>query len=309
MKVLITGAGGFVGSHVARLLINRGVEVQAIVRKSSNLWRITDILSQLQIIECDLLDFQGLNKSLTTIQPELCIHLAWYAVPGKYLHAKENLDSLNASLNLASQMADIGCKKFVGIGTCFEYDFSYGYLSESSPIKPLTLYAASKIAACTVLEQLCRNTGMEFAWARLFYQYGPFEDEMRLVPAVISSLLKNEVVKTTKGEQIRDFLHIEDVASAIWSIASGNLSGIVNIGSGQPITVRDIVSQIATILDRLDLIDWGALPYRSKDPMFICANNQLLRENTNWIPKYTLNTGLKNTISWYRKNIWEHPTF
>jgi nucleoside-diphosphate-sugar epimerase len=247
-----------------------------------------------------LLDFESINGALAKIKPELCIHLAWYAVPGKYLNARENLDSLNASLNLASQLADLSCQRFVGMGTCFEYDFSYGYLSESSPTKPLTLYAATKVALCTVLEQLSQNTGMEVAWARLFYQYGPFEDERRLVPAVISSLLRDEVVKTTKGEQIRDFLHIADVASAIWSIVSSNLSGVINIGSGQPITVRDIVSQIASILDKSDLIDWGALPYRPNDPMFICANNQVLREGTDWTPKYNLNTGLQNTISWYR---------
>jgi len=303
MKVCVTGAGGFIGSHLTKLLVSLGCEVYTIVRESTDLWRIQDILTSLNILKCDLGDIKRVNAYLTEIEPELCIHLAWYAVPGKYLNGRENLESLNASLNLASHLADVGCKRFVGVGTCFEYDFSYGYLSESSPTKPLSLYAASKMALCTVLEQLSQNTGMEVAWARLFYQYGPLENERRLVPSVISSLLRGEVVKTTKGEQIRDFLHIKDVASAIWSIASSNLSGVVNIGSGQPTTVRDMITKITSILGTSHLVDWGALPYRLNDPMFVCANNQLLREGTDWKQKYDLCTGLEDTISWYQNNL------
>ena len=301
MKVLITGASGFIGSHVARLLVTEGCEVHAVIRESSNLWRIQDILESLHLLRCDLLAVEEVNAYLEKIKPELCIHLAWYAIPGKYLNAKENLDSLNASLNLASQLAEVGCKRFVGVGTCFEYDFSFGYFSESSPTKPLTLYAANKLALCTILEQFAKTTEMEIVWVRPFYQYGPMEDERRLVPAVILSLLRNEVVKTTKGEQIRDFLHIEDVASAIWAVSRSNLSGVVNIGSGNPVTVRDIVSQIGNILGKSDLIQLGALPYRPNDAMFICANNSLLRECTDWKPKYDLYSGLKDTISWYQE--------
>ena len=303
MKVCVTGAGGFIGSHLTKLLVSLGCEVHTIVRESTDLWRIQELIPSLNFLKCDLGDVKTVNTYLTEIKPELCIHLAWYAVPGKYLNGRENLESLNASLNLASHLADIGCKKFIGVGTCFEYDFSYGYLSESSPTKPLSLYAASKVALCTVLQQLSQNTGMEVAWARLFYQYGPLENERRLVPSVISSLLRGEVVKTTKGEQIRDFLHIQDVASAIWAIASSNLSGAVNIGSGQPITVRDIITQITSILGKSHLVDWGALPYRFNDPMFVCGNNQLLREGTDWKQKYDLYTGLEDTISWYQNNL------
>ena len=89
---------------------------------------------------------------------------------------------------------------------------------------------------------------MQVAWLRLFYQYGPFEHERRLMPTVIRALLHNQSVKITKGKQIRDFLHVEDVAAAIWTVARSDLSGPVNIGSGQPVAVRDIVTQIGLIL-------------------------------------------------------------
>lgn len=303
MKVLITGASGFVGSHVARLLVAEGCEVYALVRESSNRWRIRDILPSMYLRQSDLVAFENVNTYLQEIKPELCIHLAWYAVPGKYLNSQENLDSIQASINLLSQLAELGCKRFVGIGTCFEYDLSLGYLSESSLTKPITLYAATKVALSTILQQFAQITEMEVAWIRLFYQYGPMEDERRLIPGIISSLLRDEVVKTTKGEQIRDFLHIEDVASAIWAVAKSNVSGVVNVGSGQPVTVGQIALELGNLLGKPDLIHLGALPYRPNDPMFICANNELLRKKTDWTQKYNLTTGLKNTIEWYKVHL------
>ena len=300
MRVLLTGATGFIGSHLARLLVSEDCEVYAVVRESSDLWRISDVVPQLHLVRCDLLAFDKLNAHLEEIQPALCIHLAWYAVPGKYPTSLENLSLLNASLHLASRLASLGCKRFVGVGTCFEYDTSLGYLSETSLTRPRNLYAASKLALQVVLEQIADITGLEVAWLRLFYQYGPFEDGQRLVPSVICSLLRNQMVSVTKGEQIRDFLHVEDVATAIWAVAQSNVSGPVNIGSGQPVAVRDIVTKIGAILNRPELIALGALPYSASDPMFICANIHRLTENTTWVPRYDLEQGLHHTVEWWQ---------
>ena len=303
MKVFITGATGFIGSHVTRLLLSDGCEVHALVRESSDLWRINDVVPSLRLVRCDLLAFDALHAHLERIQPDVCIHLAWYAVPGKYLTSLENLSLLNASLHLASCLAGLGCQRFVGIGTCFEYDTRLGYLSETSPTRPRNLYAASKLALQVVLEQLANTTGMEVAWLRLFYQYGPFENERRLVPSVICSLLRDQVAKVTKGEQIRDFLHVEDVAAAIWAVAQSDLSGAVNIGSGKPVAVRDIVTQIGAILNRPELIAPGVLPYNPSDPLFICANNRRLTENTTWVPRRDLEQGLQHTIAWWQRHL------
>jgi nucleoside-diphosphate-sugar epimerase len=303
MKILLTGATGFIGSHLARLLVNQGDEVYALVRAGSNLWRIKDIEAQLHVVQGDLLALEQMSAALENIRPEVCIHAAWDVEPGRYLTALENLSMLSASLHLASKLADMGCQRFVGIGTCFEYDLSVGYLAEESLTKPQTLYAASKLALQMVTEQLANITGMSVVWLRLFYQYGPYENRQRLVPAVICSLLQNQVVKVTKGTQIRDFLHVEDVVEAIWAVTQSNLSGPVNIGSGQPVTVQNIVAQIGTILNRPELILWGALAYNPSDPMFICANNRRLIENTAWTPRYDLEQGLRQTVDWWQRNL------
>lgn len=300
MKILLTGAAGFIGSHVARLLVQTDCEVYALVRESSDLWRIKDITSRLHLVRADLAAHDNVKAELAKIRPDMCLHLAWYVVPCRYQAAYENMNLLTDSLHLASQLASLDCKRFVGVGTCFEYDIGSDYLSEISPVKPRTLYAASKLALYTVLEQLGKLTGMEVAWPRLFYLYGPFEPEQRLVPSVITSLLRNQVAKVTKGEQVRDSLHVEDIATAIWAVAQSNLTGPVNIGAGKPVTVREVIQKVAEIMDKPGLIEYGSLPYDPSDPMFVCADSHHLTENTDWVPKYDLEQGLRQTIEWWK---------
>ena len=298
MKVLVTGSTGFIGSQVLKLLVRQGHDVSAIVRPYSDRTRIGSLLADVELLEFDLdnLDREALKISDTNY--ELCIHLAWYAEPGLYLHASENIASLSATLNLAARLARAGCQRFIGIGSCFEYDLEAGYLSETSTLNPDSLYAACKTAAAVGLDQIGNESGMQTTWVRLFYQYGPFEDQRRLVPAVLNSMISGELTKTTSGEQLRDFLHVEDVASAICAVADSDLESVVNIGSGRPVRVRDIVEKIGEITGRNDLIQFGALPYRESDPMFVCANNRRLVENTDWKPKYDLESGLRHTAEW-----------
>jgi nucleoside-diphosphate-sugar epimerase len=299
MKLLITGIAGFIGSHVAKVALSRGWEVTGIVRDTTDLWRLKNIQGDLSLIRCELDNLTRLKDVLSGKSFDACIHCAWFATPGKYLSAIENITSLNSCLHLVEILAAQGCQRFVGVGSCFEYNCSWGYLSEETPTVPSSLYAAAKSAAQTALGPLGAKLGVKTAWARLFLQYGPEEDNRRLVPSVICSLLKGEPVKTTPGEQIRDFLHIYDVATALLEVTTNDLSGTVNIGSGHPVTVRRVVETIALQLGRPDLPQFGALDYRAGDPMFICANNTRLKSYTAWKPQYTLSAGLTQTIDWW----------
>ena len=302
MNVLLTGATGFLGAPLARLLVHLGCQVYAPVRPESNRWRIQDLLSapSLHLLDCDLLAPGQVADCLEKSQPEVCFHLAWYAQPGKYLTSPLNLQHLNASLNLAEQLVKNGCKRLVVAGTCAEYNTDLGYLSESSPTAPGTLYAASKLALNLTLVQLAPQLDLQVSWARIFYVYGPCEDERRFIPAVIGALLRGETTKLTPGMQVRDYLHIEDVASALWAIAQKGLTGIINIGSGVPVTNREVAIKIGNILGRPELVRFGDLPYRPGDPMFVCADTRRLREQTGWQPGYGVEEGLANTIDWWK---------
>ncbi len=300
MKVLVTGATGFIGCEVVRALARAGADVHALVRPDSpREGRLQGV--KLSRISGDVTRLEQVKDELSRLRPDLCVHLAWYVVPGEYLTSNKNLDMLAASTRLAECMADVGCKTFVGVGTNFEYDATTGYVSEESPLRPQSLYAASKVGLYHVLEALSAQRGFRHAWARIFYQYGPREDERRLVPAVILPQLRGEESRLTAGEQVRDFLHVEDVGEAIAQIALSDVRGAVNVGSGVPIRVRDLAKTIAELCGGRGKLALGALPYRSGDPMFVCANTDKLRKSTAFKPRYDLRDGLAHTIAWWQK--------
>ena len=203
--VLLTGATGFVGRQVLRALGDRNVLVRLLVREAKR--------SQLETLS-------GIEKIVTT--PDLfaevgswwanvcrgidtVIHVAWYAEPGKYLQSSKNLDCLIGTLQLAQAAAEAGVRRFVGIGTCFEYDLTGGMLSVETPLWPLTPYAGAKAAAFMALSQSLPQQGVEFAWCRLFYLHGEGENPRRLAPYLRVKLRAGEAAELTSGNQIRDY--------------------------------------------------------------------------------------------------------
>jgi len=284
MRIFLTGATGFIGSHVARELLRRGHEVHVSVRPSSNRVRLREIESRLTFHEGAM--------DAVPVDADVVVHLAWYAVPGKYLTAPENRDCLEASRRLLSKVP----RRAVFAGTCFEFELTEEPLGEDSPTKPATLYAECKDALRREVERR-----PDSAWVRFFYQYGPWEDPRRLVPAVINAQLKGEPSKVTPGLQRADYLHVEDVASAVCSVAESGLEGCVNIGSGEAPSVKEIVTKIAELGGRPDLIRWGAFPQREGEPMLIRADNATLR-STGWAPRYTLDSGLRQTFEWWKSS-------
>ena len=301
MRVFITGASGFIGSQLARLLVREGNEVYALLRTSSDTWRIQDLLPEMQVVEGDLLQPEGgWLEALKEIHPESCFHFAWYAEPGVFLSSPLNLRYLAASLRLAEGLAEAGCKQLTIAGSFSEYDQELGYLSENSAIKPNTQYGAAKAGLYQALSLWAPAAGIELLWPRIFSVYGPAEHEKRFVPAVILSTLRGEPTRLTPGEQMRDYLHVADAAEAVWAAAQSGMVGPVNVASGRPVMLRELALQLGELLGHPELIRLGDLPYRQGDPMFVCANTQRLREATAWCPKFDLRAGLRNTIDWWK---------
>ncbi len=300
MRILVTGAAGFIGSHVVRRLLSDGHEVGAVIRPATSARRLEGLASRLVVVPADLSDSDALHNGLRSWPPEACIHLAWYAVPGKYLEAKENLESLEASLRLIDLLADAGCRHVVMAGTCAEYNTDLGYLQEDGPTGPATLYAAAKLALSILAAARAVQLRMTLSWARLFYLYGPYEDERRLVPALIRAVLQGQPFPASSGRQIRDYLHVEDVAAGLCGLATGGPGGTFNVCSGDPVPVRDLMSTLGRILGREDLVHLGELSDREWDPPFICGDPRRLRNATGWAPQYGLEAGLRQTVEWWK---------
>lgn len=301
MTVLVTGATGFVGSQVVRQLVASGEDVAVIVRPGSLRRRLEGVIDRVQVLEADLADSAAIARLLEACKPDACIHAAWFAEPGKYLDSARNLDSLRSSFDFLERLANAGCLHLVGIGTCFEYQMQRTTLTEDSPVRPFTLYAAAKLAFYLVAAQRAAQLGMGLAWARLFYLYGPYEDERRVVPAAIKALSAGRAFAGTSGEQVRDYLHVEDVASGLCALSRHRLSGAFNVCSSEPVTIADLMRTLGELLGRPELIRLGALPNRERDPEYVCGDNHRLRTEAHWAPRYALRDGLAQTIEWWRK--------
>jgi nucleoside-diphosphate-sugar epimerase len=166
---------------------------------------------------------------------------------------------------------------------------------------PSTYYGSCKHYLQSIGEKYADKKGFDFAWGRIFYPYGPYEYPTRLVPSVIRALLKGETAQCTHGNQIRDFLHVADVADAFAAILDSEVTGIINIGSGKPVSIKELVMQIATLLGKEDDIQLGALPSREDEPQFIVADTSRLKTEVQWSQKYSLVEGIMDTISWWKK--------
>ena len=266
LLILLTGATGFVGRQVLQELAKRNCRVRVVVRQGKQ-----DRIPHLPAIEKVIATPDLWSESVAWCA-DVCrgvdcvIHVAWYAGPGKYLQSPKNLDCLAATLRLAQGATQVKIRRFVGIGTCFEYDLSAGHLSVQTPLRPSTPYAEAKAAAFTELSRLLPQRGVEFAWCRLFYLYGEGEDERRLVPYLRAKLRAGEPAELTSGERIRDYLDVRDAGRMIVDAALGTVQGPVNICSGIPTTIKQIAERIADEYGRRDLLRFGARPDNLVDP-------------------------------------------
>ncbi len=313
--MLLTGASGFIGRHVLPLLIGRGHEVHAITRSAPSRAATAGVIWH----ELDVLDAGGFSPLMERIRPERLLHLAWYAEHGLFWNSTENVRWTEASLALLRAFAAAGGRRAVLAGTCAEYDWSSlvtappGPATATAPIRncneydtplaPATLYGASKHAVRLVGERFAEQAALELAWGRVFFLYGPDEQPGRLVPAVVVSLLNGTPTPTSDGAQLRDFMHVEDVAAAFVALLDSGVTGSVNVASGEPVTVASVIERIATFTGSAELLQWGALERSGDDPARLVADVGRLREEVGFIPTIDLDAGLASTVDWWRERL------
>ncbi len=296
--VLVTGANGFIGLPLTIALAARGEEVHAISTQPA-----PPPVPNVRWYRIDLTAPGGeLEALMRRLRPARLVHLAWHSAPVRLWDAPENVLWVESSLRLVRAFIDGGGRRMLIAGTCAEYDWSAADrpLAEGrSPLAPATLYGVAKDALRRVAAAYAAQAGVELAWGRPFFLYGPREPPGRLVPSVVCALLHGEPVATSGGEQLRDFMHVEDMAGALLALLDSTAVGDVNIASGVGVAVGEMVDEIVRLIGRPELVRRGALPMRPGEPPQLVADVTRLREEIGFRPRVALADGLAATVAWW----------
>ncbi|HEX8644448.1 MAG TPA: NAD(P)-dependent oxidoreductase [Allosphingosinicella sp.] len=249
-RTLLTGATGFIGRALLSRLLDDGERVLALycrtepeLRHPNLEWRRFDLVrGSAEDLELNLIG-EGLER---------CVHAAWYTNHADYLVHEINREWVAASLRLRDAFAAAGGRRFVALGTCIEYDSAAANgpcREDATPLRPETVYGECKEALFHALEA----RGRDFAWARIFFVYGPGDREGRLVPHVLAAFARGEEAGPRSGGLRRDYVHVDDLAGQLARIAAGNVQGAVNTGTGAAVTISEIFETAAALYGRPDL--------------------------------------------------------
>jgi len=299
-RILVTGATGFIGRACINTLAESGqYEIHA---ASTNLQN--SLRDDINWHQADLHDHTAISALLDMIKPTHLLHLAWYPVAGKIWSADENHTWVKSSFNLLQAFALSGGKRCVFAGSCAEYAWTDGSCREGeTPLEPASVYGQCKNTLHNMQTTFCMDAGLSCAWGRVFYLYGPHEPQQKLASSVILALLRGEPARCSHGNQIRDYLYVQDVAAAFIALLESDVEGAVNIASGKPLALKDIVLKIADKLDAHDLLQLGALPAAENEPDILIADTSRLSGEVGWSPEYSLDRGLDLTIAWWKEQL------
>jgi nucleoside-diphosphate-sugar epimerase len=301
-RVLLTGGSGFIGSRVIEPLLDAGYEVHALGRAVAGTDRVVSHL-------VDLLDANEAAIVAEQVAAEQMLHLAWYAEHGRFWESPENLSWVGASLSLLRAFVEAGGQRVVIAGTGAEYDWSK--VDEpclelprgeraATPLRPSTLYGTAKHATYLVASAYAEQVGLSLAWGRIFLVYGPGEDQRRLLPSVTRALLDGRDAPTSDGAQIRDLMHVDDVARGFAALLASELEGPVNVASGEGVSIRQVCRLISEAAGRPDRLRLGALPRRPGEPESLVADVARLREEVGFHPAVDLDQGIADAVNWWR---------
>ena len=294
-KLLVTGAAGFIGSHLCRTLLDGGAEVHGISRKAP-----LDSAGHMHWWHGDFADISVVRDRIATIKPDIIFHLASHVTGSRDLQfIRSTFESnLVSTVNLLTIASEIGYHRIVLTGSLEEPDLDCG---EPIPCSP---YAAAKGASSSYARMFHALYQTPVVVARLFMVYGPGQQDVsKLIPYVTLSLLNKQPPKLGSGQRQIDWVYVEDVVDGLIAAAQApNLEGCtIDLGSGTLVSIRAIVQQLADRIDPQVELMWGALPDRHMEQTRV-ANISRTYDAMGWTPKTSLAMGLDHTVEWYREH-------
>lgn len=298
--VVITGATGFIGAAVVAAMLSRGSRVTVLLRPDSDPWRLAALTGFAIVKYSRLLDEENVS-ALRRSEPDTFIHCAWQGVSGQARNeAFQIVENIPMTLDAVELAAVVGCRQWIGLGSQAEYGNQNCRLNEDAPLCPTTLYGRAKLAAGIAALALCEARELAGVWLRVFSTYGPGDARHWLIPYVIRELLAGRAPDLTRCEQRWDYLYVADAASAIATVADGNMKGIFNLGSGSSRLLKDYIEAIRNELGSTLEPIYGAIQYRPDQVMHLEADISRLSAATGWRPNTTMSQGIRATVAFER---------
>lgn len=309
-KILIAGSTGFVGANLLHYLVNSGNEIHIILRETSNIWRIKNIIDKVNKHYCDLINREKIREIVSNIKPEIIFNLSAY---GGYPFQKDSMKIINTNfigtVNLldACIQADFDC--FINTGSSSEYGIKNKPMSENDLLEPINDYGIAKAAATLYCQAIGRRKDLQIFTLRLFSPYGYYEEPTRLIPYLIISCLKEKDLNLSNPYAVRDFNFIEDVIDAYIKIIDKkdriSSGSIFNVGNGTQYSIEEVFKLTKKLTGYKKEPHWGKAKLRDSDNAKVwIANNDKIKKIIGWKPQHNIENGLKKTIKWIEKHLY-----
>lgn len=304
-KVLITGACGFIGSHLVKRLLSEKAKVFIIMKSTSNPWRIKAELHKVSINYTDIRDEAEVDMCIKAIKPDYVFHLAAYGVDSaqKVYSVAANINIIGI-INILNSLKDIGLERFINIGSCAEYGDRMEIISEDSCLAPVSIYGSTKACATILAHQIANENHINIVTLRPFGIFGESEERHKIFCHVIMSILENKDVNLTLCEQYRDYCYVENIIDGMLMAAESKKvkNEIFNIGSGESHPLSYYIELIFKNIATEKKPNYGAIEYRKNEMWNPRPNISKIQSILNWEPRVALEDGILNTINWFKEN-------
>lgn len=307
-RVLVTGASGFIGSHLTRMLAGAGAEVHALTSAVSSLYpvRLVPLRDSITLHEASLTDRSALDH-VAGCRPDYVFHLGAYTHVGKsWFRVDECIETnVAGTVNLLQALDGSGYRRFLYCGTSEIYGGIDVPFRETSSVRPISPYSVSKYAGERFARMFFDGHGWPIVLVRPFNAYGPAQTPDRIIPEIIVRALRRQPLLMTQGNQTREFNYVEDIADGMMKLAlADDIEGeLFNLGCSEEISMRDLARTILDLMGNPIEPQFGALPDRPTEIWRMYSDSTKARSHLGWEPRHTLHDGLTKTIDWYRREL------